>query len=62
MKVLFLKKREIGVQKFGRNPKCDRDWIKVQREKGRKKSKEKMGEKPKEKREKRNENPKKKGK
>ena len=24
-------------QKFGRNPKCDRDWIKVQRKKGNKK-------------------------
>ena len=31
---IVFKKREIGVQKFGRNPKCDRDWIKVQRKKG----------------------------
>ena len=28
-------------KKFGRNPKCDRDWIKVQRKKGNKSPKRK---------------------
>ena len=27
------------VKKFGRNPKCDRDWIKLQRKKGNKSTK-----------------------
>ena len=36
---------------FGRNPKCDRDWIKVQREKGNKFPKRKGEKKVKKKRE-----------
>ena len=30
------KKKRMETKKIGRNPKCDRDWIKIQRKKGNK--------------------------